>query len=109
MPASSASYPRRHHQKEGRFVGGTTCPRAQACSLLGHSLRRVGGGLLTAPTTVCFPLYQRLSDRIAYNPPSVPSNLRPPRGAQPLQVPFSAARMSPWLVTISSQAVYRAE
>lgn len=43
MPASSPSYPGKHHQQEGQFVGGTTCPIPQACSLLGHALQRVRG------------------------------------------------------------------
>lgn len=51
-------------------MGGTTYPRAQSCSLLGHSLQRVSGGLLVTPTTIYFPLYQRLSGRVAYGPPS---------------------------------------
>lgn len=44
-------------------MGGTTCPRAQSCSLLGQSLGIVGGGLLPTPTNIHFPLYQRLSGR----------------------------------------------
>lgn len=67
MPASSPSYPRDTTSK-GQFVGGTTCPRAQSCSLLGHLLQSVSGGLLAMPTTIYFPLYQQLSGRIAYDP-----------------------------------------
>lgn len=69
MPASCPSYPRRHHQQEGQFVGGTTCPRVQSCSLLGHSFQRVSGGLLVTPITIYFPLCQRSSGKIAYDPP----------------------------------------